>query len=287
MKLDEEASPQARGRFRSRDPLPAPAAAGQLDCRGAFVRPVVLPLLHRRLRPAARGHASRHPHVAGAQPRLPGLPVPAPQFEDAASLVLVCPGRRAADRLGLRPGDRSGHALRTVDLRGSRVPRRQSAAHRRGDGHDPDRAAAGGDAPLDGLAAADPRHAVHALCVFRAAFPRHLHPPGRHVERDRQSPLSHQPGHLRHRAGRGRDLCVPLRAVRRAGHAHRPRADVHRPRVLRRGQLCRRPGEGLDLRLGPVRHDLRLLDRQHGDGRLADHPGDDPAGLSAAFCGRR
>ena len=51
--------------------------------------------------------------------------------------------------------------------------------------------------------------------------------------------------------------------------------------------LRRRPGEGVDLRLGAVRHDLRLVDRQHGDGRLADHPGDDPPRLPAAFRGAR
>ena len=46
--------------------------------------------------------------------------------------------------------------------------------------------------------------------------------------------------------------------------------------------LLRRPREGVDLRLGAVRHDLGLVDRQHRDGRLAHHPGDDPHRLSRA-----
>ena len=46
----------------------------------------------------------------------------------------------------------------------------------------------------------------------------------RAVVEPRQSPLPDEPGHLRHRGRRGRDLRLPLRAVRRARDAHRPRA---------------------------------------------------------------
>ena len=45
----------------------------------------------------------------------------------------------------------------------------------------------------------------------------------------------------------------------------------------------RRPGQGIDLRLGPVRHDLRLVGRQRRHRRLIDHPGDDQARLPRHF----
>ena len=57
---------------------------------------------------------------------------------------------------------------------------------------------------------------------------------GRVVAEPRQPPLPDEPGHLRHRGRRGRDLRVPLRAVRRARHAHRPRPALHRHRVVDR-----------------------------------------------------
>ena len=108
-----------------------------------------------------------------------------------------------------------------------------------------------------------------------------------HVEKRRQSPLSHEPGHLRHRARRRRDLRLPLRAVRRAGDARRARPLLHRSRDRADRPLLRRARQGLDLRLGPVRHDLGLVDRQHRDGRLAHHSGDDPRRLCAPLRRRR
>jgi TRAP-type uncharacterized transport system fused permease subunit len=46
-----------------------------------------------------------------------------------------------------------------------------------------------------------------------------------------------------------------------------------------------RTSQDLDFRLGTVRHDLRVVGGQYRDGRVADHPDDDPARLPAPFCG--
>ena len=53
------------------------------------------------------------------------------------------------------------------------------------------------------------------------------------------------------------------------------------------GRFAGGPAKVVDLRLGAVRHDLGLVDRQHGDGRLAHHPDDDPHRLSAPLRRRR
>ena len=89
---------------------------------------------------------------------------------------------------------------------------------------------------------------VYAL--LRALAAGHPRASRQHLEKRRQPPLSHEPGHLRHRARRGGDLRLPLRAVRRAGDARRARPLLHRSRHGADRPLLRRPGQGLDLRLG-------------------------------------
>ena len=93
---------------------------------------------------------------------------------------------------------------------------------------------------------------------------------------DDQPPVPHQPGHLRRGGGRGGDLRLPLRAVRRDGHAHRPRPAVPGHCRQRGGPLCRRAGQGERVRLRDVRHAVRLLGGERGDRRLAHHPRHDP-----------
>ena len=83
----------------------------------------------------------------------------------------------------------------------------------------PRRAPARSDAPRDGLAAADHRDRVHrrmrSLGRGSRACSQHS---GASWSRARQPPVPHEPGHLRHRGRRRRNLRLPLRAVRRAGH---------------------------------------------------------------------
>ena len=62
---------EARGRARSGDAVPPAAADGRVDRGGAAVHALLLPLLHGRLRPAARDHPPRHPHRLRAGPDLP------------------------------------------------------------------------------------------------------------------------------------------------------------------------------------------------------------------------
>ncbi len=147
--------------------------------------------------------------------------------------------------------------------------------------------AARGDAPQRRLAAADHRDRAHGLCALRPVAAGNSRASRQHVEKRRQPPLSHEPGHLRHRARRRRDLRLPLRAVRRSGDARRARSLLYRSGHRPDRPLLRRTREGLDLRVGPVRHDLGLVDREHRHGRLAHHPGDDPRRLCAALCRRR
>ena len=153
-------------------------------------------------------------------------------------------------RLALRHRGRRHQPLRPVRLPRSPVPRRQSRPDRLDHGHGHDRGAARGDAPQRRLAAADHRGRAHGLRALRAVVAGHSRASRQHVEKRRQPPLSHEPGHLRHRARRGGDLRLPLRAVRRAGDARRARPLLHRSRDRADRPLLRRARQGLDLRLG-------------------------------------
>ena len=130
-------------------------------------------------------------------------------------------------------------AIAAVDHRASTCPTSSTTSqfrvgnpdHDRLDhGHGHDRGAARGDAAQRRLAAADHRRRAHGLRAVRPLAAGHPRASRRHLEKRRQPSLSHQPGHLRHRARRRRDLRLPLRAVRRARDAHRPRPALHRPR---------------------------------------------------------
>ena len=99
---------------------PAPASSAAAD------RPVVLPLLHGRLRPAARDHAPRHPPRLRARPHLPGLSAAQVACSAPRRPALAATRRRAARRLAARARDRGVGALHPVHLRRPRVPRRQS-----------------------------------------------------------------------------------------------------------------------------------------------------------------
>ena len=152
---------------------------------------------------------------------------------------------------------------------------------RRRDGLDPVGAAARGHASQHGLAAAADRDRLHGLCAGRPDLPGPAQACRRELGPAGQPPVPHQPGHLRHRGRRGRDLCLSLRAVRRAGHAHRPGAIVPRHRVDDRRPLRRRAGQGERVRLGDVRHAVRLVGGQRGHCGFAHHSRDDPRRLSA------
>ena len=123
--------------------------------------------------------------------------------------------------------------LRPLRLPRSPVPRRQSRPGRLDHGHHHDRGAAGGDAPQRRLAAADHRGRADRVRALRPFVAGHSGASRQHLEKRRQSPLPDQPGHLRHRARRGRNLRLPLRAVRRACDARRVSAassSISRPR---------------------------------------------------------
>ncbi len=195
--------------------------------------------------------------------------------------------RHTADRLGHGHCGGDHQPLPAVGLSRPAVPRRQSRSARLDHGLGDARRAARGDQAQRRARLADHRHRAHRLCddgTFPAGHPR---APRQHVEERGQSPLPHRPGNLWHRARRRGDVRLPLRAVRRAGHAHWPRPPVHRSRHGCGRTVLGRARKGLDLCIGLVRDDLRLIDRQHRDGGLAHHSDDDPHRLSATLCGRR
>jgi hypothetical protein len=164
--------------------------------------------------------------------------------------TVVAAGRRAAVRLAAGAGGRHFGALRAVDVQRPGVPGRQPAAHRRRHGQRAHRRAAGGDAALHRLAAAGHRRHRHGLRAVRAPCARRPGASGRHLGEPRQPPLPDQPGHLRTARRGGRDLRVPLRAVRRAGDPHRARPAVHRSRLVGGRALFRRAGQGRGVLVG-------------------------------------
>ena len=207
-KLEAELDPE----MRFRPLLPAAASIVAVLLFGA----VLLPLLHRRLRPAARDDASRHPYRLRAGPHLPRLLLE--QEGQRGSTQGQCaraPGHRHC-RLDLRHRGSDRQPVRAVGLSRSAVPRRQSPDHRLGDGHDHDRADAGGNPAQRRLAVADHRHRADGLCALGALVSGNSRSPRQHLEKRRQPSLPDEPGHFRRRPGRGGDLRVSLRAVRRA-----------------------------------------------------------------------
>ncbi len=234
-------------------------------------RPVLLPLLHRRLRPAARDHAPRHPPGVRAGSDLPRLRLQQGGAGQAAQAELDA--RRAACRWS------TGRWRVAVALSVLYIPYVfDDLAFRVGN---PDTldvvmgsvlvvAAARGNAPHDGLAAADHRPRVHGVFARRAAVSRAAQACGQRLAAARQPPVPDEPGHLRHRRRRGRDLRVPLRALRRARDPHRPGPAVPRHRRLGCRPLRRRSGQGVGVRFGDVRHAVRLVGGQRGDRRFAD-----------------
>ena len=210
--LEEKFDPEMR--FR---PI---VASGGADRHRAADRPVVLPLLHGGLRPAARDDASRRPPRVRARPHLPRLP--AAQGAARASAE-ARPGTRPAacrgttgccavaiavsvlyipyvfDDLAFRVGNPS-----TLDVvMGSVLVVLLLEATRR---------AMGWPLPIIAIA-------VHDLRARRADLPGPAAALGRVVAEPRQPPVPDEPGHLRHRGRRRRDVRVPLRAVRRARDA--------------------------------------------------------------------
>ena len=204
----------------------------------------------------------------------------------------MAPGRRAARSTGCCAARASPHRVLYIpcDLRRSRVSRRQSAAVDVVMGIGPGRAAARGDAARDGLAAADHRDRLHGLRARRVrSFRDCSSTSGASWSEPRQPPVPDEPGHLRHRGRRRRDVRVPLRAVRRA----RRRAiglgtALHRHRVVDRRPLRRRTGEGVSVFASALFGMLSgLVGRQRGHRGLADDSGDDPPRLSAPLRRRR
>ena len=180
-------------RFDSEVRFPPARPPAELARRRAPVRALGLSLLHRRLR-----HPPRHEPHGAAPRRHPGADLPQlrrlrPRQRPRRPHR---PPRPAA--LGLGAGDPRGRLglLRRLDLRRPRLPRRRAPGAGRGDGHGPDRPAAGGDAPGDGLAAAGDRAAVHGLRAVRAGDAWRLRPSGGELDHLGQPPLPHQPGRL-------------------------------------------------------------------------------------------
>ena len=278
--------PRARGEIQLRDPLPPARAARGAARRHAPRGAVAVPLLHGGLRAPARDDPPRHPPLLRPRAHLPRLPDRQARLRAAGAAGPASSVRHLPAGLDPRRCRGGGGAARAADsARRSRLPGRQPDAERRDPRRRAGLRAARGDPPLRRLAAADHRASVHGLRHARAVDARHPGPPRLELRAADRPSLPDDARHLRHRARRRRDLRLPLRAVRRLRDPHRPRPAFPRLRRLGRGALRRRAGEGRDLRLGPVRDDLRLVGREHRHGRLADHPGDDPPRLQEAFRG--
>ena len=276
--------PEARGPTRSGDAVPAAAARGGLDRGRRAVRPLVLPLLHGRIRAAAGDAPSRHSHRLRARPDLPRLLVEQERQRAPPKAEPVRHRSGSASSTGSAVSRRSSRA--STSLTSSTISSSASAIPIRSTGSwapimivvllEATRRSVGWPLPIIAVVLM-----VYALCGPQSAGDSRAS--RQQLEKRRQPSLSHEPGHLRHRARRRGDLRLPLRAVRRSGDARRARPLLHRSRDRADRPLLRRARQGLDLRLGHVRHDLGLVDRQHRHGRLAHHSGDDPHRLCAAF----
>ena len=179
----------------------------------------------------------------------------------------------------------AGISLYLLRVLRRRVHRARRLADRAGlhDGRAGDHHGDGGHAAHDGAAAAGDRHGVPAVRAARPLHARHPRPPRLFGAARGQPHLRRHRGHLRHRRRRGRDVRLPLRAVRHPRADDGPRPAVHGPRDHRRRPLFRRSGQGLRRVVGHVRHDLGLGHRQRGDDRLADDPADEEVRLLAAL----
>ena len=233
--------------------------------------------------------APRHPSLLRARAHLPRLPDRQARLRAAGAAGPACAARHLAAGLGRSPSPpwwRSCYVplipLDDLAFRvGNPTPTRRDPRRRAG------LRAARGDPPLRRLAAADHRARCSwsTPCSGRRCPASWSHPGATLAAACRPS-LPDEPGHLRHRARRRRDLRLPLRAVRRASRpASASASSSSTCAAWVAGRYAGGPAKVVDLRLGPVRHDLRLVGRQHRDGRLADHPGDDPPRLQAAFRG--
>ena len=192
---------------------------------GAADRAVLLPLLHGRLRPAAGDHAPRRAPGLRAGADLPGLLRAQAQASEPPPRSTAA--RRAAcrwstgcwawrcvvsvlyipcvfDDLAFRVGNPS---LSDVVFGSILIVTLLEATRR----------SMGWPLPLIAIG-------FIALRIGRPVLPRPAQACRRDLVAAGQPPVPHQPGHLRRGGGRGGDLRLPLRAVRRDGHAHRPRA---------------------------------------------------------------
>ena len=158
-KLEAELDPEMR--FRPLLPV-----AGWIVAVAA-VRPLLLPLLHGRLRAAAGNPASRHSHRLRARPDLSRLLLEPEGQRGAAEGRPSVAARDRHRRLALRYRRRRHQPLRALRLPRPSVPRRQSRSDRLDHGHGHDRGAAGGDAPQRRLAAADHRGRADGLRALR------------------------------------------------------------------------------------------------------------------------
>jgi hypothetical protein len=134
----------------------------------------------------------------------------------------------------------------------------------------------------------DHRRGLHRLRLRRqpgrAAVPRrldarHPEPPRLFARPGGQPDDAGGRGDLRHAAGRGGDLHLRLRPLRRLPRGDRGGQVLHRPRLCRHGPPARRAGQGGGHRLGRHGLDLGLGHRQRGHHRRLHHPADEEAGL--------
>ena len=270
--------------MRFRPLLPA---AGWIVAAAA-VRPVVLPLLHGGLRAAARDAPSRHAPRVRARADLPRLLAGPERQRRAAEGEPVRTARhRLVDWLCCDRGRRD-EPLRPVRLPRSRVPRRQSRSDRLDHGHGPDRGAAGGDAPQRRLAAADHRGRADGLRAAAAAScPAFSSTPATPGTASSTTSTSRARASTASRSAWWRPTssttCCSA-CWRRASGSGRFFIDLA---TALAGRFSGGPAKVSIFGSAHVRHDLGLVDRQHRDGRLAHHSGDDPHRLCAAFRRRR
>ncbi len=250
----------------------------------ALVAMSAVSVLRVGLRPDSRTPSSRHLPGLHARAGLPDVLLAAQGQLQAGRTGLVPVQRRRDLRHRAGGAGRRGGALPAVALaRRGVAARRQPVAVGHLHGQRFARALARGDAPFGRADPSGHRADLHGLRAVRAVGAGCAQAWRNELARADQPPVHDQPGHLRRRHRRHGAVRVPVHPVRRAGHANRPRAVVHRSRDGRRRALLGRAGEGGDLLVGADGNDLRLVDRQHGDHRRADDPGDETRRLSGAF----
>ena len=210
-----------RGEVRSRDALPAGVASGGAHrhcaahrrCRASTTTPRASACCGRRRTAASTwrscsassSSSSRCARRCSSRPPKPGLAAPGgvPLVRLAAARSRS-PSRCSTSRTSSTTSPSASAIRRTADVvMGTILVVLLLEATRRSMGW-----------PLP-IIAID----VHGLCAGRAVFPGPAQAFRRVVAVARQPPLPDEPGHLRHRDRRGRDLRLPLRAVRRARDA--------------------------------------------------------------------